>query len=92
LSLVFLLLLGVLAFLVIVVARQVRLIVQADVDLHSQRAGRLVAAVLLGIVVGLGLHYDYVIKRAGGREAFLRSQGSRFDRFIAKPHSLVPPS
>ena len=75
----------------IFVARQARLIVQADADLHSQRAGRLAAAALLGIALGFGLHYDYVIKRAGGREAFLQSQASRFDRYIAKPHSLVPP-
>lgn len=85
-----LLLFGVLGLLVIFVARQARLVVRADADSYSRRAGRLAAAVLLGIALGLGLHSDTAAKRAGGREAFLRSQAVRFDRFIDKPHSLVP--
>jgi hypothetical protein len=85
-----LLLFGVLGLLVVFVARQARLVVRADPDNYSRRAGRLAAAVLLGIALGLGLHADTAAKRAAGREAFLQSQAARFDRFIDRPHSLVP--
>ena len=85
-----LLLFGVLGLLVVFVARQARLVVRADPDNYSRRAGRLAAAVLLGVGLGLGMHADTDAKRAGGREAFLQSQAARFDRFIGKPHSLVP--
>ena len=79
-----------LGLLVIFVARQARMLVRADPDNYSRRAGRVAAAVLLGIGLGFGLHSDTAAKRAGGREAFLRSQAARFDRFIDRPHSLVP--
>ncbi len=85
-----LLLFGVLGLLVIFVARQARMLVRADVDNYSRRAGRVAAAVLLGTALGLAMHYDSAAKRAAGREAFLRAQAARFDRFIDKPHSLVP--
>ena len=85
-----LLLFGVLGFLVIFVARQARMLVRADVDTYSRRAGRLAAAVLLGTALGLVMHYDSAAERASGRETFLKSQAARFDRYIDKPHSLVP--
>jgi hypothetical protein len=81
---------GVLSLLVVFVARQALMVVRADPDIYSRRAGRLAAAVLLGIALGLGMHSDTAARRAGGREAFLQSQAARFDRFIDKPHSLVP--
>lgn len=85
-----LLLFGVLGLLVIFVARQARMLVRADPDSYSRRAGRLAAAILLGVALALAMYADSAAKRARGREAFLQSQADRFDRFIDRPHSLVP--
>jgi hypothetical protein len=57
---------------------------------HPRRIGAVVAVILLGAGLGVGMHVDYVRKSSGGRQAFLESQAHRFDSFISKSHSIVP--
>jgi high-affinity Fe2+/Pb2+ permease len=66
-----------------------RLVVRDSVHAHPRRTGRIIAAILLGVILGVAMHYDYAHKRAGGRQAFLESQELRFDSFIAKPHAIA---
>jgi hypothetical protein len=85
-----LLLLGVLGLLVIFVIRQVQVLGRGGIDIRTRRTGRLCALVLVGVLLGVGVHSDYARKREGGRETFLAGQAHRFDNFISKPHGLVP--
>ena len=75
-----------LVLLVVFVVRQARVVGRT----HSRRTGRLVAAVCIGIALGIGAHFTEARKRTDGKEVFLEAQAHRFDRFISKPHDLVP--
>ncbi len=83
-------LLIVLGALVVFVIRQARVVTSGWGGVHARRSARVLTAILLGSVVGLGMHLITVREREGGRQAFLDSQSRRFDSFISKQHSVVP--
>ena len=80
----------VLVFLVVFVVRQARLVGRSAIANHSRRTGRLVAVVCIGMALGAGVYFTEAKRRTDGREAFLEAEADRFDRFISKPHHLVP--
>ena len=47
---------------------------------------KVISAIILGVLVGLRIHYDYMKWNHIGRAAFLEHEGQRFDRFINPPH------
>jgi hypothetical protein len=49
---------------------------------------KIIAALLLGILLGGAAHHSYVTQGQLGREDFLAKEGVRFDKFYAKPHSI----
>lgn len=53
------------------------------------RIEKLLAAVVMGLLFGTYLHYDYTKWHDLGREAFLSKQEYRFDHFMAQPHWFV---
>ena len=85
-----LLLLGVLGLLVVFVIRQIRVLGRGGIDVRTRRTGRLCALVLIGVLLGVGVHSTEARRREGGREAFLAEQARRFDSFVSRPHGLVP--
>lgn len=80
----------VLVLLVVFVVRQARLVGRSVIANQSRRAGRLVAVFCIGMTLGVGAYFTEERKRTGGKEIFLDAQAKRFDRFISKPHHLVP--
>jgi hypothetical protein len=57
--------------------------------MKSERTARLMAVVLIGISFGLHVHHDHAKWRQLGREAFLASEASRFDRVMLTPHPPI---
>jgi hypothetical protein len=80
----------VLVLLLVFVVRQARLVGRSAIANHSRRTGRLVAVVCIGMALGVGAYFTDARKRTGGKEVFMEAQAHRFDRFISKPHDLVP--
>ena len=80
----------VLVLLLVFVVRQARLVGRSAVANHSRKTGRLLAVVCIGMAVGVGAYFGEAKKRTGGKEAFLAAEAQRFDRYISKPHNLVP--
>jgi hypothetical protein len=80
----------VLVLLVVFVGRQARLVARSAIATHPRRTGRLVAVACIGMALGVGAYFTDARKRTGGKEAFMEAQAHRFDRFVSKPHDLVP--
>ena len=47
---------------------------------------RALTAVLLGVLFGYYVHYDFLRWNQRGKDAFLAYQGHRFDQSMAAPH------
>ena len=50
---------------------------------------RIVAMAVMGILLGLYAHHDFVRWNARGRDAFLAYQSMRFERYMANPRPIV---
>ena len=79
---------------VVFVINQARVVAQKRSAQRSEGiprpvSGRLIAVLLLGIALGVGVHSDYAAERLKGKDGFLRAQAQRYDSFISKEHSLV---
>lgn len=51
--------------------------------------GKILSAGILAIICGYCSHFMDVNRGQMGREAYLLSQASRYDRDLAQPHSVV---
>ena len=47
---------------------------------------RVIAAVLIGILIGIYRYHDYATWNGRGRDAFISHQLQRFDRYMLHPH------
>jgi hypothetical protein len=57
--------------------------------MNRRLTSRVLAAALLGIILGLYIRHDYSKWRQRGREEFLLHQAARFDTFICSPKPVV---
>ena len=57
--------------------------------MKRELTGRFIAAVLIGILSGYYLNFDYVRWSQRGREAFLAYESHRFDRFMLSPRPAI---
>jgi hypothetical protein len=53
--------------------------------MNHRTIGRIIAAMIIGIIVAVWFHYDHVSRGRLGREKFLAQQDSRFTRFYERP-------
>jgi hypothetical protein len=56
---------------------------------NARSRARVWSAIILGVVLGLDLHYRGASRHEMGKPAFLDSQDRYFDRMYAKPSSVV---
>ena len=57
--------------------------------MRRRSTARMYAAALMGLLLGLYIHHDYVTWSQRGREAFLTYQGHRFDLYMLDPHHSI---
>ncbi len=58
--------------------------------MHARTVSRIVAIILLGVIIAVGYSWTVHLRFEAGRDAFVRSQQQRFDRFYAHPVPIVP--
>jgi hypothetical protein len=57
--------------------------------LNEKLAGKLIAAIIFGILLGSYIHSDYVRWGSRGEAAFLAHQTQRFDHYMATPQPML---
>jgi len=57
--------------------------------MRQQAMGSLLTAAVIGILLGLYIHRDYVVWNQRGREAFISHQMHRFDLYMASPQATA---
>jgi hypothetical protein len=50
---------------------------------------KIIAAAIIGVLLGLRFHSTWERQRLLGRDAYLIQQGKHFDNFLATPHNPI---
>jgi len=85
-----LLLLVILGGLIVFVVMQAGVVARAGTTLRSSAVGRGLAVLIIGIVLGVAVNRIYSRERSGGKELYLKKEAARFDKYVDKPHPVVP--
>jgi hypothetical protein len=57
--------------------------------MNRHLSGKLIAALILGLIVGLRIDHNNAVWGRRGREAFLAHQEHLFNRYSAVPHTSI---
>jgi hypothetical protein len=57
--------------------------------MNRHLTGKLIAALILGLLIGLSFVHSSQLAVQRGRQAFMNAQEHRFDRFLSAPHTFI---